>query len=198
MIQIYKVCSLYEVLSRSSQNVSEKKQTRSRNHHCPLHSSPFDRVCNNPDVPATIRSCVGSPVSASSAYFAIQPDLYNVKSLPLQADFQLGEAEEVTRSQLRKVRGYGTTVTFWRPKTAAQQSGMCRRIVVMRHPVVCVPSVYQLQPHILPKQPQDVTVQLRIDNLTWRDKFLLENPNNVKKVDQYWLQVAFTCRTFFG
>jgi hypothetical protein len=42
-----------------------------------------------------------------------------------------------------------------------------------------------LPSHVLPKLPQDVAVELRIDNLTWRHEFLMDNPVSIEKADQH-------------
>jgi hypothetical protein len=54
-------------------------------------------------------------------------------------------------------------------------------IVVMEHPVVHAPFAWPLPPHVLPKPPQDVAVELRIDSLTWRHEFHMDNPVNIEK-----------------
>jgi hypothetical protein len=61
------------------------------------------------------------------------------------------------------------------------QSGVRGCIVVMEHPVVSAPFAWPLPPHVLPKPPQDVTVELRIDSLTWRHEFFMDNPVNIEK-----------------
>jgi len=60
---------------------------------------------------------------------------------------------------------------------------MC--IVMSEHPVVRAPSVWLLLPHVLTKLPQKVTVELCVDSLSWRDRFLTDNPITVLKADQH-------------
>lgn len=69
-------------------------------------------------------------------------------------------------------------------KTTAQPNGVRGRIVVMEHPVVGVPFVWPLLPHVLHKPLQDVAVEFRIYCLTWRDEFLMDSPYSVDK-DQH-------------
>jgi hypothetical protein len=58
------------------------------------------------------------------------------------------------------------------------QSCVCGCIVVMELPVVRAPFAW-------PLPPQDVAVELRIDSLTWRHEFLMDNPVNIEKADQH-------------
>jgi hypothetical protein len=55
----------------------------------------------------------------------------------------------------------------------------------MEDPVVHAPSVGLLPPHVLTKLPQEVTVELCVDSLTWRDEFLMDIPITVEKADQH-------------
>ena len=68
-------------------------------------------------------------------------------------------------------------------------------IVMMEHPAVRC-SVWLLLPHVLAKLSQEVAVELRVDSLTWRDKFLMDNPIPVEKADQHRLHIAFQLHCF--
>jgi hypothetical protein len=118
--------------------------------------------------------------------------LYGVKSSPFQLDFHLGEEEEVIGGLNQASKGVGGWLScFWRPKNAAQPK-QCARVHCRDGAPSCfAPFAWPLPPHVLPKPPQDVTVKLCIDSLTWRHKFLIDNPVNIKKADQHWLHVAF-------
>jgi hypothetical protein len=74
---------------------------------------------------------------------------------------------------------------FGGQKMLHSQSGVRGCIVVMEHPVVRAPSAWPLPPHVLPKLPQDVAVELRIDSLTCKHEFLMDNPVNIEKADQH-------------
>jgi len=73
---------------------------------------------------------------------------------------------------------------FGGQKLLHSQSAVCRRIV-MEHTIFHTPFVWSLPPNVLSKSPQDIAVELSIDGLTWRDRFLVDNPVNVEKADQH-------------
>jgi len=73
-------------------------------------------------------------------------------------------------------------IMFLEAKLLHSQSGVCRRIV-MEHTLVHTPFVWSLPPCVLFKSPQDITVELSIDGLNWRDRFRMDNPVNVEKAD---------------
>jgi hypothetical protein len=87
----------YEVLSKSSRNVSERKADTLK---VLIATVPFKVVSlgsvhNDPNVSAMIGSSPGSRfVSASSVPSAFGLDLYGVKSSPFQLDFHLGGEEQ--------------------------------------------------------------------------------------------------------
>jgi hypothetical protein len=102
---------------------------------------------------------------------------YGVKSSPFQLDFHLGEEGEVTGGYIRRVGGMGDDRHgFGGQKMLHSQSSVRGCIVMMEHPVV-----WPLPPHVLPKPPQDVVVELHFDSLTWRQEFLMDNPINIEK-----------------
>lgn len=70
-------------------------------------------------------------------------------------------------------------------KLLYSQSGVRGCIVMLGHRVVLAPFVWPLTLHILPKPPHVVAVELRIEGLTWRDEFLMDNTVNVEKLDQH-------------
>jgi len=79
---------------------------------------------------------------------------------------------------------------FGGQKLLHSQRGVCG-CIVMEHTVVYTPFVWSLPLHVLSKSPLDIAVELSIDGLTWRDRFLMDNPVDVEKADQHGLCIAF-------
>jgi len=65
------------------------------------------------------------------------------------------------------------------------ERGVCRRIVMVLHPVSVLPHLRPFAPHIFPHSSQNLTVKLPIDSLTRWYKLLMHNSSNVKKKDQH-------------
>jgi hypothetical protein len=87
---------------------------------------------------------------------------------------------------IRSVRGvWHNCHVFGGQKLLNSQSGVHGGIVMMEHPVVCAPSVWMFLRHVLTKLLQEVTAAPRVDSLTWRDEFLMENPITFEKADQH-------------
>jgi hypothetical protein len=162
----------------------KSRHTKSPNHHHPLQSSPFGSVHNDPNISAMIGSCHGSPfVSARSA---IQP------GSPVQCEIFAPATWFSSYGRGRRHRGLNQASkgvgdschVSGGQKLLHSQSGVCGCFVMMVQPVVLVPFVW-------PLPSQDVAVELHIDGLSWRDRFLTHNPINVEKADQHWLHIAF-------
>jgi len=143
----------------------------------PLQSSPFGSVHNDPNISAMIGRCPGSPFVSVFSTFCNS-------TVSILCPFNLTSFWGGGRSHsglIQVTQGGGNNCQVFKDRTVAHQSCVCRRIVMMQHPVVHVPLVWPLRTHVLPILPQDVTVDLCNDGVTRRDKFLMDNHINVKK-----------------
>jgi hypothetical protein len=57
-------------------------------------------------------------------------------------------------------------------------------IVIMEQPIARAPPFRSFSPNVLPQTAKNIVVELGVHGLTFKEKFMVHSPSNVKKHDE--------------